>query len=147
MYYLHWKLLIYISSVIIILITRFSSWDGLMVGLLLRLIGWIVCVQTVWNWIESIFSWVLTHWGRVTHICVHKLTITVSDNGLSPGRRQAIVWTNIVDGTLRDKLQLNFRRNSNIFIQENAFENVVCEMASILSRPQCVLNRFNCKTI
>ena len=31
-----------------------------------------------------------------------------------------------------------FYRNSNIFIQENALENVVCEMASILSRPQCV---------
>ena len=100
MYYLHWKLLIYISSVIIIMITRFSSWDGLMVGQLVRLIGWIVCVQPVLNWIESIFSWVLTHWGRVTHICVDNLPITVSDNGLSPGRRQAIVWTNIVDGTL-----------------------------------------------
>ena len=37
-----------------------------------------------------------------------------------------------------NKLQWNFNRNSNIFIQENAFENVVCEMASILSRPQCV---------
>ena len=36
----------------------------------------------------------LTHWGRVTHICVSKLTITGSDNGLSPGRRQAIIWTN-----------------------------------------------------
>ena len=37
---------------------------------------------------------VLTHWGRVTHICVGKLTIIGSDNGLSPGRRQAIIWTN-----------------------------------------------------
>ena len=36
----------------------------------------------------------LTHWGRVTHICVGKLTIVGSDNGLSPGRRQAITWTN-----------------------------------------------------
>ena len=36
----------------------------------------------------------LTHWGRVTHICVVKLTITGSDNGLSPGRRQAIIWIN-----------------------------------------------------
>ena len=27
----------------------------------------------------------LTHWGRVTHICVSKLTIIGSDNGLSPG--------------------------------------------------------------
>ena len=36
----------------------------------------------------------LTHWGRLTHICVSKLTIIGSDNGLSPGRRQAIIWTN-----------------------------------------------------
>ena len=36
----------------------------------------------------------LTHWGRVTHICVSKLTIIGSDNGLSPGRRQAIIWNN-----------------------------------------------------
>ena len=28
------------------------------------------------------------------HICVSKLTITGSDNGLSPGRRQATIWTN-----------------------------------------------------
>ena len=33
----------------------------------------------------------LTHWGRVTHICVGKLTIIGSDNGLSPARRQAII--------------------------------------------------------
>ena len=37
---------------------------------------------------------VLTHWGRVTHICVSKITIIGSDYGLSPGRRQAIIWTN-----------------------------------------------------
>ena len=36
----------------------------------------------------------VTHWGRVTHICVSKLIIIGSDNGLSPGRRQAIIWTN-----------------------------------------------------
>ena len=36
----------------------------------------------------------LTHSGRVTHICVSKLNIISSDNGLSPGRRQAIIWTN-----------------------------------------------------
>ena len=35
----------------------------------------------------------LTHWGRVTHICVSKQTIIGSDNGLSPGGRQAIIWT------------------------------------------------------
>ena len=37
----------------------------------------------------------VTHWGRVTHICVVNLTIIGSDNGLSPGRRQAITWTNV----------------------------------------------------
>ena len=36
----------------------------------------------------------LTHWGRVTHICVGTNTNIGSDNGLSPGRRQAIIWTN-----------------------------------------------------
>ena len=43
-----------------------------------------------------------------------------------------IVWT------LRNKVQWNSYPNSNIFIQENVFESVVCEMAAILSRPQCV---------
>ena len=38
---------------------------------------------------------------------------------------------------LSNKLQWNFNRNSNIFIWENTFENVVCEM-SISSRRQCV---------
>ena len=37
---------------------------------------------------------VLTHWVRTTHICVGNLTIIGSDNGLSPGWRQAIIWTN-----------------------------------------------------
>ena len=36
----------------------------------------------------------LAHWGRITHICVGKLTTTGWDNGLSPGRRQATIWTN-----------------------------------------------------
>ena len=36
----------------------------------------------------------LTHWGQVTHICISRLIIIASDNGLSPGRCQAIIWTN-----------------------------------------------------
>ena len=36
----------------------------------------------------------LTHWGRVTHICVSKPTIIGSDNGLSNGWRQGIIWPN-----------------------------------------------------
>ena len=37
----------------------------------------------------------LTHWGRVTYISVGNLTIIGSDNDLSPGRRQAITWSNV----------------------------------------------------
>ena len=36
----------------------------------------------------------LTRWGRVTQIYVSELTIIGSDNGLLPGRHQAIIWTN-----------------------------------------------------
>ena len=36
----------------------------------------------------------LDSWGRATHTCASKLTIIASDNGLSPGRRQAIIWNN-----------------------------------------------------
>ena len=38
---------------------------------------------------------VLTHWGQVMNICIGNLTTTGSDNGLSPGRRQAIISTNV----------------------------------------------------
>ena len=53
----------------------------------------------------------LTHWGRVTHICVSKLTIIGSYNGLSPDRRQAIIWTNaglLSIGPIRTYLSENF---------------------------------------
>ena len=42
---------------------------------------------------ESLFR-VLTHWGWATHTCIIKLTIIGSDNALSPGCYQAIIWTN-----------------------------------------------------
>ena len=88
----------------------------------------------------------ITHWGRTTHICVGKLTIVGSDDGLSPGRRQAIIWTNAGIWTLGNKFQWNFNRNSNIFIEENTFENVVCETLFISSRPQCDNLTWLCST-
>ena len=54
-----------------------------------------------------------------------------SGNGLSPDRRQAITWTNadlfIVSWTPGNIFQWNLNRNSIIFIQENAVENIVCQ--------------------
>ena len=35
----------------------------------------------------------LTHWGRVMHLCIGKLTIIGSDNALLPGQCHAIIWT------------------------------------------------------
>ena len=66
------------------------------------------------------------------HICFGDLAIIGSDNGLSLGRRQAIIWTNagMVISNLRNKLQLKFKENSYIFIQENAFENVIWKNGS-----------------
>ena len=60
---------------------------------------------------------VLTHWGRVTHICVGYLTIIGSDNGLSPGRHQAIIWIN-AGILLIEPLGLNF---SEILIEIKTF--------------------------
>ena len=79
---------------------------------------------------------VLTHWGRVTHICVSKLTIIGSDNGLSPGRRQAIIWTN--DGILLIRpLGTNF---SEILIEIHifSFKEMHLKMSSGSWRPFCL---------
>ena len=89
-------------------------------------------------WRKNVYVMELTHWVRVTHICVSKLTTIGSYNGLSPGRRRATNWSNAVNSNLRNKFQRNLKRNSYIFSQENPFENVVCEMAAILSRGKWV---------
>ena len=83
----------------------------------------------------------LTHWGRVTHICVSKLTIIGSDNGLSPDRRQAIVWTN-AGILLIEPLGINF---SEILIEIHifSFTKMGLKMSSGKWRPSCLgLNVF-----
>ena len=77
----------------------------------------------------------LTHCGRVTHICVGNLTMIGPDNGLSPGQRQAIIWTNA--GILFSKpLETNF---SEILIKLQTFSFKKIRLkTSILSRPQWV---------
>ena len=84
----------------------------------------------------------MTHWGRVTHICVSELTIVGSDNGLSPGRRQAIIWTN--DGILLiGPLGTNF--SEILFgIQTFSFNKMHLKMSSAKWRPFCLgLNVLN----
>ena len=78
-------------------------------------------------------SYYLTHWGRATHVCVGKLTIIGSDNGLSPGRRQAIIWTNAGILLIRPwgtNFSENFIRNQ-IF----SFKKMHLKMSSAKWRP------------
>ena len=77
----------------------------------------------------------LTHWGQVTHICVGNLTIIGSDNGLSPGRRQAIIWTS-AGILLIGPLGTNFSEIL-IGIQTFSFKKMHLKMASVKWRPFC----------
>ena len=54
---------------------------------------------------------------------------------------------NIVNWTLRNKLDWNCNRNSCIFFTENAFENAVCKMAAILSRPRTRTESANSRPV
>ena len=79
----------------------------------------------------------------MTHICVtnlghHWFTLwLVACSAPNHYLNQCCI---VVNWTLTNKIQSNCVRNSNIFIQENAFENVFWKMLAILSHPQCVKN-------
>ena len=78
----------------------------------------------------------LTHWGRVMHICVSKLTIIGSDNGLSRGRRQAIIWTSagiLLIGSLGTNISEILIR-----IQTFSFKKMLLKMSSAKWRPFCL---------
>ena len=78
----------------------------------------------------------------MTHICVGKLAFIGSDNGLSPDRRQAIIWTN-AGILLIEPLETNF---SEIFIEIHAFsfKKMHLKMSSAKWSPFCLgLNELN----
>ena len=72
----------------------------------------------------------------MTHICVCKLTIIGSDNGFSPDRRQAIIWTN-VGLLLIGLLGTNF---SEILIEilTFSFKKMRLKVSSAKRRPFCL---------
>ena len=70
----------------------------------------------------------LTHWGRVTHIYVSNLPIIGSNNALSPGRRQAIIWTNAGISLIRT-LGTNFSQFLNA-IHALSFKRMHLKMSS-----------------
>ena len=78
----------------------------------------------------------------MTHICVVKLNIIGSDNGLSPGRRQAIIWTN-AEILLIGPLGTNFIEIL-IGIQKFSFKKMHFKVSSAKWRPFCLgLNELN----
>ena len=78
----------------------------------------------------------LTHWGRVMHICIGKLTTIASDNGLSPGRRQAIIWTDA--GILSiGSLGTNFNEILSE-IHKFSFKKMYFKISSAKWRPFCL---------
>ena len=87
-------------------------------------------------WLFAIDLVTLTHWGRLTHICISKLKIIGSDNDLSLGRRQAIIWTNA--GLLSIwPLGTNFIEIL-IEIYTFSFRNMHLKMSSGKLRPFCL---------
>ena len=68
----------------------------------------------------------------MTHICVSKLNIIVSDNGLSPDRRQTIIWTN-AGLLLTGPLGTNFSEIL-IGIQTFSFKKMHLKMSSAKGR-------------
>ena len=92
-------------------------------------------VHIYWSSQPRVF-WHLTHWCRVTHICVCKITIIGSDNGLSPGRRQAIIWTNAGIWSM-GPLGTNF---SEILIETHtfSFRKMHLKMSSGKRQPFCL---------
>ena len=76
------------------------------------------------------------HWGRVTHIYVSKLNIIGSDNGLSPGWRQAIIFTN-AGILLIQNAGTNFREILNE-IHTFSFKKMHLKILSTKSQPFCL---------
>ena len=80
----------------------------------------------------------LTHWARVTYICVSELTIIGSDTGLAPSRRQTIIWA-IIGILLIGPLGTNIREIL-IGIQIFSFKKIHLKMSSAKWRP-CMWSR------
>ena len=86
-------------------------------------------------WI-NVYPHLLTHWGRVTHICIGNLTSIGSDNGLSPGRRQVIIGTNA--GILLIKPLGTIFSEILIEIHAFSFKKMHLKMSSGKRRPFCL---------
>ena len=84
----------------------------------------------------------LGHIGLIYSGIVPRVSVNIgSGNGLSSNQHQAIIWTNanlLSIGPCGTNIIKTWMQIQN-FINENAFENVVCKKMTIMSWPQCLL--------
>ena len=118
-YYFCTYLPLYVPTILMRKGTLFEPWIGLVTKYLL-------CIRFTF----------LIHWGRVTHVCVGNLNITRSDNGLAPGRQQAIIWTN-AGILLTGPLETDFSEIL-IYIQAFSFKKILLKISSAKLRPFCL---------
>ena len=81
-------------------------------------------------YLQNVVHFVLTHLPQVPHICVGKLGQHWRMVGAKPLIEPMLEYLFI------EPLEANYRKI--IFVQENAFENIVCELVDILSRKRWV---------
>ena len=114
----------------------------------LHLVGIFYCGFAVlfsvicWHWGNGMFAPVLVNSLRLNDAYIRRQTNHPSDNGLSPGRRQAIIWTN-AGILLIGPLGSNF---SEILIGIQTFSSTKMhlKMSSAKWRPFCLsLNVLN----
>ena len=121
------------------------SWHTWVISKGLRTVGLIGLISVIrvgfatWQGVEKLFFAslsCLTHWGRVMHICISNLTIIGPDNGLGPGRRQAIIRINAAI-LLIEPLWTNFSEIL-IGIQTFSFKKMHLKMSSAKWRLFCL---------
>ena len=129
----------------------YSREAEVLVNLLYYIISWDVFCSDLWpkctpteglplmGWKLNITNrcTCLIHLGRVTHICLSKVTIIGSDDYLNQ------CWYN-VKWALGNKLQWNLNQSLHIFVQENALENV---SASVCYADTLQKNKVPCQAI
>ena len=85
---------------------------------------------------NSTWTLPLTQWDWVIHICIGNVAIIGSNNGLSPGRCQAIIWTN-AGILLIGPLGTNFSETL-IEIHTFSFMKMYLKWSSVKWRPFCL---------
>ena len=92
--------------------------------------SWSTLLQMVSSCLAAPIHYRKLGWSHIIKVPYHS-----PKSSFKPSRCLTQCWNTIILN-ISNAIQWNLKRNSYIFIQENAFENIVCEMAFILSRPQ-----------